>query len=173
MERLNFVHPQNSFICSEYLLIYCNIGPLDTTVRLRYSATALPHLTTSESLAALLEPFGETDKDSIVLSIKTKTSKKNKSSSSGEELGTALVPFKRIGDAFAAVCASGVKGRGLEGIRISWAGNVGGEPELISWLKRNGKLGVPSETTKEQKSSTSIPALVSLPLFVSIYLSDT
>ena len=88
-----------------------------------------------------------------MLSIKAKTSKKNKSSSDEVKLGTALVPFKRIGDAFAAVCASGVKERGLEGVQISWAGNSGGEPELIGWLKRHGKLGAPSE----QKPSTSTP----------------
>jgi DnaJ family protein C protein 17 len=134
-------------------------GPLDTTVRLKYSATALPHLKTAESLAALLQPFGETD--TIVVSIRPKTSKKKKSLADQVELGTALVPFKRIGDAFAAVCASGVKERGLEGVQISWAGDSGGEPELIGWLKRHGKLGVPSEAAKEQKPSTPGPVLVS------------
>ena len=152
----------------EHPLIHHNIGPLDTTVRLRYSATALPHLTTSESLAALLRPFGETDGDSIVVSIKAKTSKRKKPSVDEVKLGTALVPFKRIGDAFAAVCASGVKERGLEGIQISWAGNSGGEPELIGWLKRHGKLGAPPEAAKEQKPSSSSPTLVSLSSFASI-----
>jgi len=153
---------KNPVIRSEYLLIYRHVGPLDTTVRLKYSAIALPHLTTPESLATLLKPFGRTDTDSIVLSIKTKTSKKKKSSSDEVKLGTALVPFKRIGDAFAAVCASGVRERGLEGIQISWAGNGGGEPELIGWLKRYGKLGASSEVAKEQKPSGSSPHLVSL-----------
>lgn len=139
-----------------------HVGPLDTTVRLKYSATALPHLTTPESLAALLEPFGKIDTDSIVLSIKTKASKKKKSSSDEVKLGTALIPFRRIGDAFAAVCASGLKERGLEGVQISWAGNSGGEPELIGWLKRHGKLGAPSEAAKEQKPLGSSPHLVSL-----------
>lgn len=97
-----------------------------------------------------------------MISIKTKTSKKKKSSADEVKLGTALVPFKRIGDAFAAVCASGVKERGLEGVQITWAGNSGGEPELIGWLKRHGKLGAPSEAAKEQKPSTPGPVLVSL-----------
>jgi len=136
-----------------------SLGPLDTTVRLKYSATALPHLTNPESLAALLQPFGDTDKDSIVLSIKTKTSKKKKTSSDDVKLGTALVPFKRIGDAFAAVCASGIKGRGLDGIQITWAGNSGEEPELIAWLKRRGKLGTSSQSVKEEKPSTFNPGL--------------
>jgi len=153
---------RNPVIRSEYPLIYRHAGPLDTTVRLKYSATALPHLTTPESLATLLEPFGKTDTDSIVLSIKTKASKKKKSSSDEVKLGTALVPFKRIGDAFAAVYASGVKERGLEGVQISWARNGGEEPELIGWLKRLGKLGVPSEAAKEQKPSDSSSRLVSL-----------
>lgn len=141
---------------------YRHVGPLDTTVRLKYSATALPHLTTPESLAALLGPFGKTDTDSIVLSIKTKASKKKKPSPDEVKLGTALIPFKRIGDAFAAVCASGLKERGLEGVQISWAGNSGGEPDLICWLKRHGKLGAPLEAAKEQKPSGSSPHLVSL-----------
>src|SRR5882762_7355231 len=143
---------------SNYLpLIHRNLGPLDTTVRLKYSATALPQLTTSESLAALLQPFGDTDKDSIVLSIKTKSSKKKKTSLDEVKLGTALVPFKRIGDAFAAVCASEIKGCGLEGVQITWAGNSGEEPELIAWLKRHGKLGVPPQSSEGQKSSILNP----------------
>lgn len=96
-----------------------------------------------------------------MLSIKTKASKKKKSASDEVKLGTALIPFKRIGDAFAAVCASGVKERGLEGVQIFWAGNSGEEPELIGWLKRHGKLGTSSEAAKEQKPSTSSPHLVS------------
>jgi DnaJ family protein C protein 17 len=150
--------------CWAYPLTCHRVGSLDTTVRLKYSATALPHLTTPESLAALLEPFGKTDADSIVLSIKTRASKKKKASSGEVKLGTALVPFKRIGDAFAAVCASGVRERGLEGVQISWAGNNGEEPGLIGWLKRHGKLGAPSETTKDQKPSSSSPNSVSAPL---------
>jgi len=136
-----------------------SLGPLDTTVRLKYSVTALPHLTTPESLATLLEQFGKADTDSIVLSVNTKTSKKKKSSSDEVKLGTALVPFKRIGDAFAAVCMSGVKERGLEGVQISWASNGGEEPELIGWLKRHGKLGAPPETPRQQKPSGSNPRL--------------
>lgn len=152
--QVTLVHPLNP-------LIRRNPGPLDTTVRLRYSATALPHLTTPESLAALLQPFGDTDKDSIVLSIKTKTSKKKKTSSDEVRMGTALVPFKRIGDAFAAVCASEIKERGLEGVQITWAGNSGEEPQLIAWLKRHGKLGVSAQTSEEQKPPILTPILVS------------
>ena len=107
-----------------------------------------------------MQPFGDTDKDSIVLSIKTKTSKKKKPFSDEIRLGTALVPFKRIGDAFAAVCASEIKERGLEGVQVTWAGNNGEEPELITWLKRNGKLGVPSQTPLEQKPSVVNPTSV-------------
>ena len=139
--------------------IHYDTGPLDTTVRVKYSATALPHLTTPESLAALLEPFGDIDKDSIVLSIKTKTLKKKKTPSNETRLGTALVPFKRIGDAFAAVCASDIRERGLEGVQVTWAGNSGEEPELIAWLKRHGKLGAPAKSPTEHSAPN--PALVS------------
>lgn len=107
-----------------------------------------------------------------MLSIKTKTSKKKKASSGEVKLGTALVPFKRIGDAFAAVCAGGVKERGLEGVQISWAGNNGEEPGLIGWLKRHGKLGAPPETAEDQKPSSSSTNSVSVPVNCFGYRSD-
>ncbi|KDQ07312.1 hypothetical protein BOTBODRAFT_60080 [Botryobasidium botryosum FD-172 SS1] len=114
-------------------------GLLDTTIRLKYSLSEVPHLTTSSALAALLSSFGPIDSDSIVLSLKTpKPSKKPERSKA--KPSTALVPLKNVGDAFAAVLASGRKERGLEGIEVSWAG--GEEPEIVKWLKRNGKLGM-------------------------------
>ena len=61
-----------------------------------------------------------------------------KAPSKQPKYGTGLVPFKRIGDAFDAVCASGREDRGLKGIDITWVG--GKEPEILGWLKRTGKL---------------------------------
>lgn len=71
------------------------------------------------------------DTSSIVLSIKT-----NKKKSV-----TALLPFTKISDAFSAVMASGRKDKELDGVVISWAG--GNEPNLVTWLKDHGQLGVP------------------------------
>jgi DnaJ homolog subfamily C member 17 len=53
--------------------------------------------------------------------------------------GVALVPFKKIGDAFAAVCASGREERGLKGVEVTWVG--GKEPMILGWLKKKGLLG--------------------------------
>ncbi|KAF9010196.1 DnaJ-domain-containing protein [Cyathus striatus] len=110
------------------------LDPLDTTVRLKYSLNLHPDLTTAESIAKLLKSFGYTDTETIVLSLKSK-----KKSDKPPKHGTALVPFKQIGDAFAAVCASGRQDQGLHGIEISWVRN--NEPQIIGWLKKMGKLG--------------------------------
>lgn len=105
-----------------------------------------------------------------MLSVKSKTSKKKKTTLDEVKFGTALVPFKRIGDAFAAVCASGVKERGLEGIEIVWAANSREEPELITWLKNNGKLGVSSQGVKDQEPQTPNLTPVSLPSWLSLFI---
>lgn len=123
-------------------------------MRLKYPLASQPNLTTPEALANLLRSFGTIDTDSIVLLVKSKTSKK-KSSSEGPKLGTAVVPFKQIGDAFAAVCASGVKERGLQDVQISWAGNGGAEPAIIGWLKRKGKLGAKPAPASAQAHEAS------------------
>ena len=107
-------------------------GDLDTTIRLKYSLSAHPSLTTPASLATLLAPFGPVDETSIRVILKPVSPKKPKR-------GIALVPFKQIGGAFAAVCASGRAESGLKDIEIGWAEDK--EPELIAWLKKKGQLG--------------------------------
>ncbi|KAI0697034.1 hypothetical protein BC835DRAFT_804066 [Cytidiella melzeri] len=107
-------------------------GTLDTTVKLKWTLSSRPTLTSSEQLGALLASFGAVESSDIVLSLKPAPPKKAKR-------GTALIPFKQIGDAFAAVCSTGSAARGLQDIDVSWA--EGKEPELISWLKKIGKLG--------------------------------
>lgn len=116
--------------------------PLDTTVRLKYSLKLHPELTTPEAIANLLAPFGALDTESIVLSLKAP----KKSAGKPPKTGTALVPFKQIGDAFGAVCASGRADRGLEGIDIGWVN--GKEPQILGWLKKLGKLGDDSSPPK-------------------------
>lgn len=81
---------------------YAASDPLDTTVRLKYALKDHPDLTTPLAIATLLSPFGQTDADSIVISLKAA----KKALDKPPKYGTALVPFKQIGDAFAAVCAS-------------------------------------------------------------------
>lgn len=76
-----------------------------------------------------------------------------KAPSKPPKYGTGLVPFKRIGDAFAAVCASGREDRGLKGIDITWVG--GKEPEILGWLKRTGKLSAQPAVAPEPQTLSS------------------
>ncbi|KAG5648295.1 hypothetical protein DXG03_004867 [Asterophora parasitica] len=124
------------------------LDSLDTTVRVKYSLKAHPELTTFESIGKLLAPFGQTDTDSIVLSLKPP----KKDATKPAKFGTALVPFKQIGDAFAAVCASGQSARGLDGIEVGWVG--GKEPPILAWLKKMGKLGVSSPPPPQASKQT-------------------
>ncbi|KAG6890102.1 hypothetical protein C0995_012052 [Termitomyces sp. Mi166 len=126
-----------------------SLGSMDTTVRLKYSLKSHPELTTTEAIAKVLVPFGQTDDDSIVLSLKSS----KKAADKPPKFGTALVPFKQIGDAFAAVCASGRSERGLDGIEIDWVG--GKEPPILIWLKKMGKLGTPTPPVHSAQTSSS------------------
>ncbi|KAI0635132.1 DnaJ domain-containing protein [Trametes polyzona] len=137
-----------------------SLGLLDTTIRVKYTLSSHPTLTTAQSISALLTPFGPIDDSSIVLSLKPSPPKKPKR-------GTALVPFKQIVGAFAAVCASGRAESGLGDIEVDWA--EGKEPELIGWLKKMGKLGsqstgsydkpkvAPSQAAQSSDPKTSAP----------------
>ncbi|KAJ7164727.1 hypothetical protein C8R43DRAFT_239062 [Mycena crocata] len=129
-----------------------SLDPLDTTIRLKYKLSAHPSLTTPESLAALLAPFGEIDTESIVAP--------KKSPDKPRKYATALVPFKQIGAAFAAVCASGRADRGMEGIEAGWVG--GKEPEILGWLKKMGKLSAQPPPPAPARSS-SAPGSAQLP----------
>ena len=115
---------------------------------------AHPELTEPSAIASLLSQFGPSDIDLIVVSLKG-----SKKTSAGTEdkkakYGTALVPFKQIGDAFAAVCASGKPERGLNGIEVSWVG--GKEPQILGWLKKMGKLGEPPGSSRPQDRDASV-----------------
>ncbi|KZT01197.1 DnaJ-domain-containing protein [Laetiporus sulphureus 93-53] len=125
------------------------LGDLDTTVRLKYPLSSHPSLTTPASLVELLSRFGKVDEDSIKLLLKPSPPKKPKRV-------IALVPFRQIGGAFAAVCASGRAESGLAGIEVNWGEDK--EPELIGWLKKMGKLGVPHEQPARDKKATNVSA---------------
>lgn len=141
--------------------------PLDTTVRVKFAMKAHPELTEPSAVASLLSQFGPSDTDLIVVSVRG-----SKKASSGTEdkkakYGTALVPFKQIGDAFAAVCASGKQERGLNGVEVSWVG--GKEPQILGWLKKMGKLGGrdgENPTSNDGKAQEQTPSL-----FVSLFSS--
>ncbi|KAG6845495.1 hypothetical protein H0H87_008392 [Tephrocybe sp. NHM501043] len=136
-----------------------SLNPLDTTVRLKYNLQSHPKLTTADAVTKVMATFGPTDVDSIVLSLKPPKKAPNKPA----KFGTALVPFKQIGDAFAAVCASGSPERGLEGIEVGWVG--GQEPPILVWLKKMGKLGTPPPPppTFSKQSSTASTERAELP----------
>ncbi|THH16469.1 hypothetical protein EW146_g4174 [Bondarzewia mesenterica] len=110
-------------------------GDLDTTVRLKYPLAKHSDLTTADALASFLSSFGDVDKSSIILSMKPPKNAPTKP----PKRAIALVQFLRIGDAFAAVCASGKREKGMEDVEISWAG--GKEPPVLDWLRKKGKLG--------------------------------
>lgn len=110
-------------------------GANDTTVRVKYSLAKHPDLTSSEAITKLFSTFGESENVVVLL----KSSKKK--SGNPSKLASALIPFKKIGDAFAAVSASGMAAKGLEGIEVGWVG--GKEPQILGWLKKMGMLGVP------------------------------
>ncbi|TFK72442.1 DnaJ-domain-containing protein [Pluteus cervinus] len=139
------------------------LDPLDTTVRLKYSLKDHPELTTAGAIAQLLARFGATDADSIVLSLKSS----KKAADKPPKTGTALVPFKQIGDAYAAVCASKQVEKGLRGVEVGWVG--GKEPQILGCLKKMGKLepptssGASSSSTTEEKATTSNSVRPQLP----------
>lgn len=134
------------------------LDQFDTTVRLKYALKHHGDLTSKEEIAAFLAPFGAVDVDSIVFSMKAKKSKKIGESSAAPTHATALVPFKTISDAHAAVCASSApvtsplsRKVNMKGMEIGWVN--GQEPAILGWLKKMGKL---SEGT-EQKSDMASP----------------
>ncbi|TFK26602.1 DnaJ-domain-containing protein [Coprinopsis marcescibilis] len=137
------------------------LDQFDTTVRLKYSLKVHPELTSKESIAAYLLPFGAVDVASVVFSLKTKSKSKPKASDSAPTHATALVPFKTIGDAYAAVCASPASSKvDLKGMEITWVNNK--EPLILGWLKNMGKLPEPgantsSQPVKEANSSRGTP----------------
>ncbi|KAF8183173.1 hypothetical protein BJ912DRAFT_1023267 [Pholiota molesta] len=112
------------------------VYPLDTTVRLKYPLKTYPNLTTPSSIAAFLSRFGATDEPSIVLSSSIKPKTDAEKPTKAPKTGSALVPFKQIGEAFAA---------------ITWVN--GKEPQVLGWLRRMGKLGTPSPAHQNKRAS--------------------
>lgn len=112
-------------------------GSTDTTVQVKWSTSEHPELKTPENLASIFSQFGVTDTEHIAVILKPP----KKNPTKPPKHGSALVPFKKIGDAFAAVCSSNRPERGLKGIDIGWVG--GKEPPILNWLKQNGLISMP------------------------------
>ncbi|KAJ4477195.1 DnaJ-domain-containing protein [Lentinula aciculospora] len=129
----------------------------DTTVRVKYSLSEHPSLTTASSLAALFAHFGATDVDAIVVSLRSP----KKAPQKPPKYGIALVPFKRIGDAFAAVCATGRPARDLAGIEVGWIGGI--EPEILGWLRKKGHLGPSGSGISNERQVQQSQEKASLP----------
>ncbi|KAF8137549.1 hypothetical protein EV363DRAFT_1210440 [Boletus edulis] len=136
------------------------LGPYDTTIRVKFTLSVFPSLTTAPALASHLNRFGEMDESAIVILIKPKKASKKKKLSAkdadegaqGEEkVVNAAVPFSQIGAAFAVV-SSGPTFR-EQGMEVSWAG--GSEPPILQWLRDKGELG--------GKLKQSTPCLDSVP----------
>jgi DnaJ homolog subfamily C member 17 len=106
-------------------------------VRLRYSLIHHPALSNALALGAFFGRFGSVDMESIVFSLKKNT----KNPKLPAKNVSALVPFHRVGDAFAAVVASGRADHHLNRVEVTWAG--GQEPEIVKWLRDRGQLGTP------------------------------
>jgi len=109
------------------------IDSADLAVRVKFTTTLRPDLSTTTALVALLRPFGALDDDSVLLSIKPP----KKHPTKPPKFATALVTFQKIQGAFGAVGASGQKARGLENVDTAWAKGV--EPDVVQRLRSQGE----------------------------------
>ncbi|KAF8837200.1 DnaJ-domain-containing protein [Paxillus ammoniavirescens] len=145
------------------------MGPYDTTIRVKFTLSAFPSLSTASALASHLRRFGEIDEGAVVLSIKPKKPSKKKKAQlqdkgadeegkgEGEKLVNAVVPFAQISSAFGAISSGPtLKERGME---VSWVG--GSEPPILGWLRDRGELGgKPQSTSPAATSSNNAPGKV-------------
>lgn len=124
-------------------LINLITGPQDSTLRIKYTLTTRPDLSTKSSLLSLLRPFGplEGDEESIVLSLKPPKKHPEKP----PKFANAIVQFKRCEDAFGAVCASNRVERGLKDVQIDWV--TGEEPKYVKWLRERPPPSKPTVST--------------------------
>lgn len=157
-------------------------GPYDTTVRVKFTLSAFPSLSTASALASHLRRFGEIDEGAVVLSIKPKKAAKKKKSQEkgadevaqgeGEKVVNAVVPFSQIGAAFGVVSSGPVlKEQGME---VSWAG--GSEPPILGWLRDRGELGgkpkgsaTPLNGNQGKESRIDEPQAVKFSTFVRLF----
>ncbi|KAF8496943.1 DnaJ-domain-containing protein [Gautieria morchelliformis] len=161
-QKLRDIEAAETFKLGEFPVLFVRYAyrttsePLDTTVRVKYPLSKHPTLTTPLSLASVFSSFGNVDMSSIVIS--TRPSKK--APHKPPKFATALIPFEKIGQAHAAVCASGVGARGLKDIEVSWA--EGKEPKALDALKRTYQMD-PGGGNQESTSVLSQPITSHIP----------
>ncbi|KAF8503895.1 DnaJ-domain-containing protein [Hysterangium stoloniferum] len=154
-----------------------SLGPLDTTVRVKYPLSKYPSLITPASLAILFSAYGTIDEATIVLSMKPSKKAPNKP----PKFATALIHFAKLGEAHAAVCASGLESKGLKDVEVSWAG--GQEPAVLANFKQKSQVNHASmreadlppptasaTTTFAGNSSSFAPSFVSFPFISTLFL---
>lgn len=127
------------------------LGPLDTTVRLKWQRKLYPAFELDEDAITANLPVKKSSIESIVISTKMAANPKLKS-------GTAMVALKTLTAAVALVDASS-KG-GLEGVEITWAG--GKEPDVVKQARERDQPalsnnGNGSASSKRSASNTPEP----------------
>lgn len=126
------------------------LGPLDTTVRLKWQRKLHPAFELDEAAIISNLPIKKSSIESIVISNKMTANPKLKS-------GTAMVALKTLTAAVTLVEASS-KGS-LEGVEVTWAG--GQEPDIVKQTRerertRSGENG--NAASKRSASNTPEPA---------------
>lgn len=147
------------------------LGPLDTTLRLKWLKSAHPSLTTpsalSTFLAVLLAP-SPPDIDSVVV---TQPKEGRKAKAKAKDKGSAVVAFKTLSAAVRVVDRAAEAGRAgdrmWEGVEVGWVGGrpevLGPEPEEVVRESTAG-AGAPSPRpppTKAPSFGSSFPTAVS------------
>jgi DnaJ family protein C protein 17 len=124
------------------------LGPLDTTLRLKWSRKQFPHLETEKDAMIALLPVKADAIDSLVLSAKMLNNAKLKN-------GTAVISFKTLTSAVKVMEGSG-KGL-LKDVELSWA--AGQEPEAVRRVKQrnNTTYTVKEKVQEQQQPMPSIP----------------
>lgn len=118
------------------------LGPLDTTVRLKWQRKLHPAFELDENAITSKLPVKQSNIESIVISGKMAANPKLKS-------GTAMVALKTLTSAVTLVDASGKDA--LEGIEISWAG--GKEPDVVKQAREREQQSY--NAAKQNGSATS------------------
>lgn len=123
------------------------LGPLDTTVRLKWQRKLHPSFELDEDAITANLPIKKSSIESIVISSKMAANPKLKS-------GTAMVALKTLTAAVTLIDASS-KGS-LEGVEVTWAG--GQEPDVVKQTRERelaGSNGTGTMATSKRSASNT------------------
>jgi len=143
------------------------LGDLDTTIRIKYTLSSQPTLSTASALAAYLRRYGEIDDGAVVMSQKVKKPKKSKGQTESDTTVTALVPFNQLGASFGVV--SSAVSLKEQGIDVAWAG--GSEPPILNWLRERGELGGTASQRAKSPQINAAPAGTTFSSFPASFVS--